>query len=194
MMVPRAVHHRSSASAHRAPPSAIARAPSSAKPLIVIDGPNVAIKHGQRAKFSSRGIQLALEYWQQRGHRALAFMPEHHLNFERVGSSKRAAALGLAAAKHIADDVPLLQALEKKGEIVITPSQDYDDACCIAYARAHPPACIVTSDMYRDYVEAEGSRGRSKREADEWRRRHLISFTFLMDEFLPNPEFVFPSA
>ena len=47
--------------------------------------------------------------------------------------------------------------------------------------------------MYRDYVEAEGRRGRSKKAADDWRRRHLISFTFLKDEFLPNPEFVFPS-
>ena len=37
------------------------------------------------------------------------------------------------------------------------------------------------------------SRGRSKKDADEWRRRHLISFAFLQDEFLPNPEFVFPS-
>ena len=193
-MVPPQARRGPSSSARAPQSSAIARAPSSARPLVVVDGPNAAIKHGQRAKFSSRGIQLVLEYWQQRGHRALAFVPEHHLNFERVGSSKRAAALGLADAKHVADDVPLLRALEKKGEVVVTPSQDYDDAYCIAYARAHPPACIVTNDMYRDYVESEGSRGRSKKEAEEWRRHHLISFTFLVDEFLPNPEFVFPAV
>ena len=47
--------------------------------------------------------------------------------------------------------------------------------------------------MYRDYIDAEARRGRSAHEAEEWRREHLISFTFLQDEFLPNPEFVFPS-
>ena len=33
----------------------------------------------------------------------------------------------------------------------------------------------------------------AKREADAWRRSHLISYTFIADEFLPNPEFVFPA-
>jgi len=90
--------------------------------------------------------------------------------------------------------VPLLRTLEAQGVLVVTPSQDYDDSYCIAYARSHAPACIVTNDMYRDYVESEGRRGGNKRDADEWRRRHLISFTFLQDEFLPNPEFRFPTT
>ena len=47
--------------------------------------------------------------------------------------------------------------------------------------------------MYRDYVEGEARKGRSKAAAEAWRRAHLISFTFFQDEFLPNPEFTFPS-
>ena len=48
--------------------------------------------------------------------------------------------------------------------------------------------------MYRDFVEAEGKRGGApaRKEAEAWRRTHLISYTFIVDEFLPNPEFVFP--
>ena len=164
------------------------------KPLIVIDGPNVAIKHGQRTRFSCRGIQLVIEYWQAAGHRTLAFVPDSYLNFDRAGGSKRAASLGLSDAKYVADDVPLLRTLEARGDLVVTPPQDYDDSYAIAYARDRMPACIVTNDMYRDYVESEGRRGRSKKEADEWRREHLISFTFILDEFLPNPDFVFPRS
>ena len=89
------------------------------------------------------------------------------------------------------DDVPLLRRLEREQRLVLTPPQDYDDSYCITLARSKPPACIVTNDMYREYVEAETKRGRSRKEAEEWRRRHLISFTFLQDEFLPNPEFRF---
>ena len=145
-------------------------------------------------RFSSRGIELVIQYWEGRGHRAVAFVPQFHLDYELNGTSKRAAALGLKDATKVADDVPLLRELEQQGKVVVTPSQDYDDAYCIAYARERPPACIVTNDMYRDYVEAEGRRGRSMKDADAWRRSHLISYTFLMDEFLPNPEFMLPTA
>ena len=61
-------------------------------------------------------------------------------------------------------------------------------------ARAHPRACIVTNDMYRDYAESEERRGRSRREAVQWCKSHLISFVFLGDEFVYNPEFEFPAS
>ena len=57
--------------------------------------------------------------------------------------------------------------------------------------------------MYRDYVASKEQRaggaktqaGQAARKAAEaWRRSHLISFTFIADEFLPNPEFAFPAS
>lgn len=48
--------------------------------------------------------------------------------------------------------------------------------------------------MYRDYVKAVEKRGGSKDQANAWKRAHLISYTFLNDEFLPNPDFMFPAA
>ena len=132
-----------------------------------------------------------MRYWEALGHRAIAFVPEHHLSYERVGRSNRAASLGLTDKKHNADDVPLLRKLEAEGSLVVTPPQDYDDSYCISYARNNG-GCVVSNDLYRDYSEAEAKRGRSKAAADAWRRAHVISFTFFVDEFLPNPEFAFP--
>eukprot|EP00854_Cymbomonas_tetramitiformis_P003950 gene3950-4919_t len=38
--------------------------------LIIVDAPNVAMRHGGRRKcFSCKGIQIVLEYWLQRGHK-----------------------------------------------------------------------------------------------------------------------------
>jgi len=71
--------------------------------------------------------------------------------------------------------------------LVVTPPQDYDDSYVIKYAQSKD-GCILTNDMYRDYVE----KCHHKRRAKDWLRSHLISFTFVGDEFLPNPDFEFP--
>lgn len=161
-------------------------------PVIVIDAPNVAIKHGKGARFSCRGVALAIEYWRAAGHRCIAFLPEFHLKYDRVGKSKRAADLGLGESKHVPDDVPLLHSLEDEGLLVVTPPQDYDDSYCIAYARQHA-GCIVSNDLYRDYVDSQAKKGDgARREAAQWCKAHLISFAFIADEFLPNPDFVLP--
>ena len=94
--------------------------------------------------------------------------------------------------------------------------QDYDDSYCIQYARKHD-ACIVSNDKYRDYVQKLV--GAAKRDAGRWVRAHRISYvpglcsgvcrpfgvcsahpyellrcryTFVGQEFMPNPDFRFP--
>jgi hypothetical protein len=44
-------------------------------PLIVIDTPNVAMRHGLNTKFSCRGIKLAIDFFHSAGHRVVAFLP-----------------------------------------------------------------------------------------------------------------------
>lgn len=44
-------------------------------PLIVIDAPNVAMRHGINAKFSCRGIKLAIDFFHAAGHRVVSFLP-----------------------------------------------------------------------------------------------------------------------
>ena len=137
-------------------------------------------------------IQIALDYWAALGHQAIAVLPEYHLSFERVGGSKRAAELGLSDAKKVADDVPLLRHLEEEGRLLLTPPQDYDDSYCLSLAQSKG-GCVVSNDMYRDYVELVAKRGGSTKQAMAWCKSHVISYTFLGDEFLPNPDFVFPT-
>jgi hypothetical protein len=44
-------------------------------PLIVVDTPNVAMRHGLNTKFSCRGIKLAIDFFHSAGHRVVAFLP-----------------------------------------------------------------------------------------------------------------------
>ena len=91
----------------------------------------------------------------------------------------------------VPDDVALLARLVDAGKLVLTPAQDYDDSYCIAYARAHAGSVVVTNDRYRDAVQLLVDEGRT-REAGElraWLKRHLLTFTYVGDEFYPNPDF-----
>lgn len=50
-------------------------------------------------------------------------------------------------------------------------------------------AYIVTNDRYRDHVDKQPEAARPR--VIRWLREHCISFTFVKDEFLPNPDFKF---
>ena len=89
----------------------------------------------------------------------------------------------------------LLRKLEAEGSLVVTPPQDYDDSYCIHYARAHG-GCVMSNDLYRDQLQNAQKRGDSRAAigaTQTWLRTHVISFTFLGDELLPNPDFAFPA-
>ncbi|CBJ33805.1 conserved unknown protein [Ectocarpus siliculosus] len=166
-------------------------APRSALPLVVIDVPNVAMRHGLNKKFSCTGVQMAVEYFRTAGHRVLGFLPDYYLDLKRTNGLERAKKLGVADVKasRLPDDVQLLQRLVDDGLIVSTPPQDYDDSYCIKYAMARD-GYVVTNDLYRDHVK--GIEGRKKADAARrWIKAHSISYTFVGDEFFPNPDFSF---
>ncbi|CAM9337356.1 unnamed protein product [Ectocarpus sp. 6 AP-2014] len=166
-------------------------APRSALPLVVIDVPNVAMRHGLNKKFSCTGVQMAVEYFRTAGHRVLGFLPDYYLDLKRTNGLERAKKLGVADVKasRLPDDVQLLQRLVDDGLIVSTPPQDYDDSYCIKYAMARD-GYVVTNDLYRDHVK--GIEGRKKADAARrWIKSHSISYTFVGDEFFPNPDFSF---
>lgn len=157
------------------------------KHLIVIDGPNVAKRHGKETEFSAKGIKIAIDYWIERGHDAIAFIPEHYVK-RKPGQS-----VTLQEFYPKANNVPLLLELINEGKLVLTPPQDYDDSYCIEYAMRHN-GVIVTNDRYWDHVDKqrEEKGERARKEARKWIRDHTMSFTFVRDEFLPNPNFKFP--
>eukprot|EP01103_Thecamoeba_quadrilineata_P003891 TRINITY_DN13628_c0_g1_i1.p1 TRINITY_DN13628_c0_g1~~TRINITY_DN13628_c0_g1_i1.p1 ORF type:complete len:476 (+),score=57.93 TRINITY_DN13628_c0_g1_i1:3-1430(+) len=147
------------------------------KGMIVIDGPNIAMKHGKNQVFSVIGIVSCLEYWNNKGYTPICFVPEHFV-------TRKSSAEG-----RFADDVPLLIKLVNDNLVVLTPPQDYDDSYSIQYAKLHG-ACIVTNDMYRDHIEKQSEKDKAR--IRKWLRKHMISFTFVRDEFLPNPDFQLP--
>eukprot|EP00727_Mastigamoeba_balamuthi_P005036 m51a1_g14530 hypothetical protein (779) ;mRNA; r:930818-933662 len=159
------------------------------KPLIVLDGPNIGMRHGRKNFLSVVGIRTALQYWLSRGHDTVAFVPEHFATRKKAATST---AFTLSDFMPRVDDAELLDRLVAQQLVVLTPPQDYDDSYSIQYARSHPPACIVTNDRFWDHIEK--LEGAARQSTLAWIRSHCISFTFVRDEFLPNPDFVFPDG
>jgi hypothetical protein len=120
------------------------------RPLIVLDCPNIAMRHGQQralasggehaSQFSSRGVALAADFFRLAGHRVVGFLPDFVLDLDKVAERKRLARLGGgfasdAKASQLPDDVQLLRSLQAAGIVVGTPPQDYDDAYSIRYCK-----------------------------------------------------------
>lgn len=164
-------------------------------PVVVVDAPNVAMRHGLNLRFSSKGVQLALDFFIRAGHKVVAFLPDYYLNYEDVNALRRQGNLNMSGAKvrasRVPDDVGLLQELVGKGCLICTPAQDYDDSYSINYAKRHD-GYVVTNDMYRDHVERQDKK--VKEETRKWLKAHSISYTFVGDEFLPNPDAAFANA
>ncbi|MBN3310898.1 ZC12A Endoribonuclease, partial [Amia calva] len=139
---------------------------------IVIDGSNVAMSHGNKEVFSCRGIQLAVNYFLERGHGDITvFVPSWRKEQPRP-------------------DVPItdqhiLRDLEKKKIVVFTPSRRvggkrvvcYDDRFIVKLAH-ESDGIIVSNDTYRDLQS----------ERPEWKRfieERLLMYSFVNDKFMP---------
>lgn len=88
-----ASQQRGTRQARKGPP--VKSNPSSPPPLIVIDAPNVAMRHGLNAKFSCKGIKLAIDFFKAAGHKVVAFLPDYYLDYTRVGDLRNATRLGI---------------------------------------------------------------------------------------------------
>ena len=47
------------------------------KALILLDASNIAMRHGGNKLFSTKGIQIAMNYFILNGHNVLSFLPEY---------------------------------------------------------------------------------------------------------------------
>lgn len=158
--------------------------------LIVLDAANVAMRHGMHKRFSCIGIRLAFDYFLQLNYQVVAFVPDYLLQEGEVNWRKKLVKGGRTTMNpaKMPDDVPLLQSMVEAGLLIPTPAQDYDDSYCIQYAGMHD-GCVVTNDLFRDHVDSMvGSRER-KAERRAWIASHRISYTWVGNEFFPNPNF-----
>ncbi|NWW67596.1 ZC12D ribonuclease, partial [Ifrita kowaldi] len=146
-------------------------ASSSLRP-IVIDGSNVAMSHGNKEVFSCWGIQLAVDWFRERGHTYIkVFVPLWRKEPPRQDSP--------IADQHI------LEELEKQSILVYTPSRKvkgkrvvcYDDRYIVKVAY-EKDGVIVSNDHYRDL----------QNENPEWKwfiEQRLLMYSFVSNRFMP---------
>ncbi|XP_013004293.1 probable ribonuclease ZC3H12D [Cavia porcellus] len=146
--------------------------PASSLRPIVIDGSNVAMSHGNKEVFSCRGIQLAVDWFKDRGHTYIkVFVPSWRKEPSRSDTPIR--------EQHV------LEELERQAVLVYTPSRKvngkrvvcYDDRYIVKVAY-EKDGVIVSNDNYRDLQS----------ENPEWKwfiEQRLLMFSFVNDRFMP---------
>ncbi|TUE36589.1 putative ribonuclease ZC3H12B [Bagarius yarrelli] len=139
---------------------------------IVIDGSNVAMSHGNKEVFSCLGIQLAVDWFLERGHKDITvFVPAWRKEQSRPDAP--------------ITDQEILRKLEKEKILVFTPSRRvqgrrvvcYDDRFIVKLA-CDSDGIIVSNDNYRDL----------QNEKPEWKKfieERLLMYSFVNDKFMP---------
>lgn len=136
---------------------------------IVIDGSNIAMAHGN-GKFSCKGIQIAVNYFVQRGHSVMVFVPQHKLC--------------APSPTNVILDQEILCQLKEDGHLAFTPSRKlqgklincYDDRFILSLAERED-GIIVSNDQYRDLMQEKPS----------WKEiveKRLLMYTFVKDNFM----------
>ncbi|XP_061746038.1 probable ribonuclease ZC3H12C [Nerophis ophidion] len=139
---------------------------------IVVDGSNVAMSHGNKEVFSCQGIQLAVDWFLERGHHDVTvFVPAWRKEQSRPDAP--------------ITDQEILRRLEKEKILVFTPSRRvqgrrvvcYDDRFIVKLAY-ESDGIIVSNDNYRDLAN----------EKPEWKKfidERLLMYSFVNDKFMP---------
>ncbi|KAK5847631.1 hypothetical protein PBY51_016742 [Eleginops maclovinus] len=139
---------------------------------IVLDGSNVAMSHGNKEVFSCQGIQLAVDWFLERGHHDITvFVPAWRKEQSRPDAP--------------ITDQETLRRLEKEKILVFTPSRRvqgrrvvcYDDRFIVKLAY-ESDGIIVSNDNYRDLAN----------EKPEWKKfidERLLMYSFVNDKFMP---------
>ncbi|KAM9342297.1 putative ribonuclease ZC3H12C [Pholidichthys leucotaenia] len=139
---------------------------------VVVDGSNVAMSHGNKEVFSCQGIQLAVDWFLERGHRDITvFVPAWRKEQSRPDA--------------LITDQEILRQLEKDKILVFTPSRRvqgrrvvcYDDRFIVKLAY-ESDGIIVSNDNYRDLAN----------EKPEWKKfidERLLMYSFVNDKFMP---------
>ncbi|KAM6970587.1 putative ribonuclease ZC3H12C [Aplochiton taeniatus] len=139
---------------------------------VVVDGSNMAMSHGNKEVFSCHGIQLAVDWFLERGHRDITvFVPAWRKEQSRPDA--------------LITDQEILRRLEKDKILVFTPSRRvqgrrvvcYDDRFIVKLAY-ESDGIIVSNDNYRDLAN----------EKPEWKKfidERLLMYSFVNDKFMP---------
>jgi len=139
---------------------------------IIIDGSNVAMSHGNRGRFSCRGIKICVDFFRQRGHKEITvFVP-----MWRKETSK---------PETPTTDQHLLVELEKENILTFTPSRQvsgrryvcHDDRYILNLA-AENGGIVVSNDNYRELIN-------EKPKFKEVIEERILMYSFVNDRFMP---------
>ncbi|XP_018555236.1 probable ribonuclease ZC3H12D [Lates calcarifer] len=148
------------------------REPAAGFRPVVIDGSNVAMSHGDKKVFSCQGLQLAVNWFWDKGLRDITvFVPLWRKEQPRPDAP--------------ITDQHILHELERRKILVYTPSRCvkgkrvvcYDDRYIVKLA-FDSDGIIVSNDNYRDL----------QTENPQWKRfieERLLMYTFAIDKFMP---------
>jgi hypothetical protein len=154
------------------------------KRWVVIDGANVARQHGDRI-FSSTGIEECVKFWKHAGYEnVVAFVPAYLMD------ERRNARNGDGRSQRL-DDLVKAQRLVDEKLVAKTPSGANDDLFVLKYA-FEKQGLIVSNDHYRSEIhKRDGKRENwdvDRSELEHYIRKNRVSYSFVIDEFFPNPE------
>jgi hypothetical protein len=155
------------------------------KPLVVIDGANVAIKAGEATRsFSVKGIVTAVNYWQSRGHEVVVVVSEKHA---KRGEARDPSSYLRGFENRVKGNLDAIFDLLPSSQICSIPAQNHDDSYMIQVA-LQEDGIIVSNDMYRDWAENRKNPTRAKK----WSRSHVVAFSFVREIYIPDPNFKVP--
>ncbi|CAM9606949.1 unnamed protein product [Ascophyllum nodosum] len=143
---------------------------------VVIDGSNVAFGFTQvisNPKWCLEGILEAIQFFRARGVEVVAFVPRFRINTIWRGH------------EHYDE---LMEAMDR-GVISTVPPKTDDDLFILSYAISRG-AFVVTNDQFNDHQRTPStlvSLGLDRRELEKFLSDKLVSYTFALGEFLPNP-------
>eukprot|EP00466_Bigelowiella_natans_P016370 jgi/Bigna1/91739/estExt_fgenesh1_pg.C_1160027 len=128
-------------------------------------------------------LELALSWCDKHGYKGTIFLPRSWT--ERLGFWDTECAMNKISEGWFWER---LNRMVAQGQIVLTPHgmKNDDDKFMLAYARSHDSP-IVSNDLFRDHVGALND-PKDRRALRTWLLQRRVSFMFIQDEFLPNPE------
>lgn len=141
------------------------------KVLIVLDTANLCFSHGKGKVFSIDGFMIAYDYYKKKGYKVVGFIASYYIRTQK---------------HEVSGNWEDLERLMRENILILTPPQDYDDSYMLEYAKRHQ-GYIVSNDMYRDHLQ-KFKNERQREKVKDWIKKHTISYTFIQDEFLPNPD------
>ncbi|KAJ8902420.1 hypothetical protein NDN08_006825 [Rhodosorus marinus] len=150
--------------------------------LFVVDGPNIAHRHGF-GNFSPKGMLCAYTYFTRHGFNCVVVVPDGQLRLQMMNESD-------SSMEADSNEVVLaLRTLVLKGNLVLTPREDYDDSYIVNYGMSKG-AIVVSNDRYRDHLSQAEARGKKFLDLlTKYLKACRLSFAFRGDEFIPSPDF-----